>query len=385
MENEKLTKDLFLAYYECRQNKRNTTNALKFEMNYESNLFKLRDELLDRTYEPRRSIAFIVTKPVKREIFAADFRDRIIHHFLIKKMNIFFEKTFIDDSYACRKGKGTHFGVKNIYNKIKECSKNYITDCFILKLDIEGFFMHINRDILYKMLYSYIQENYFDSDKDLIIFLTKKVIYNNPVKNCIIKGNKSEWLSLPKTKSLFGMLPGFGLPIGNLTSQVFANFYMNLFDKWILEKMNIKYYGRYVDDFIIIDNNRDNLISLIEKIKGFLNTNLLLNIHPKKIYLQHYNKGVAFLGSYIKPNRIYIKNSTKGTFFQKIREANYILNNNPNKNDLKKIVSSMNSYLGLFRTYKTFKLRKKMISLIDNKLNYISNIYNYKIILNKKL
>jgi hypothetical protein len=191
MKNEKLTKDLFLAYYECRQNKRNTTNALKFEMNYEANLFKLRDELLNRTYEPRRSIAFIVTKPVKREIFAADFRDRIIHHFLIKKMNIFFEKTFIDDSYACRKGKGTHFGVKNIYNKIKECSKNYTTDCFILKLDVEGFFMHINRDILYKMLYSYIQENYFDSDKDLIIFLTKKVIHNNPIKNCIIKGNKT--------------------------------------------------------------------------------------------------------------------------------------------------------------------------------------------------
>lgn len=321
MENEKLTKDLFLAYYECRQNKRNTTNALKFEMNYEANLFKLRDELLNRTYEPRRSIAFIVTKPVKREIFAADFRDRIIHHFLIKKMNIFFEKTFIDDSYACRKGKGTHFGVKNIYNKIKECSKNYTTNCFILKLDIEGFFMHINRDILYKMLYSYIQENYFDSDKDLIIFLAKKVIYNNPVKNCIIKGNKSEWLSLPKTKSLFGMLPGFGLPIGNLTSQVFANFYMNLFDKWILEKMGVKYYGRYVDDFIIIDNNRDNLISLIQKIKVFLETNLLLNIHPKKIYLQHYNKGVAFLGSYIKPNRIYIKNSTKGNFFSKNKRS----------------------------------------------------------------
>jgi len=385
MQNEKLTKDLFLAYYECRKNKRNTTNALKFEMNYESNLFKLRDELLDGSYEPKRSIAFIVNKPVKREIFAADFRDRIIHHFFIIKMNLLFEKTFINDSYACRKNKGAHYGVKNIYSYIKECSKNYTTDCFILKLDVEGFFMHINRDILYRMLHLYITDNYFESDKELMFFLIKKIVYNNPIKNCIIKGKKSEWVSLPKTKSLFGMLPGFGLPIGNLTSQVFANFYMNLFDKWVLEKMNIKYYGRYVDDFIIINNDKNYLISLIQKIKVFLETNLLLNIHPKKIFLQHYNKGVTFLGSYIKPNRIYIKNSTKGNFYEKIRQVNYILNNEPNKNDLKKIVSSINSYLGLFRAYKTFKLRKKMITLIDNKLNYISNIYNYKIILNKKL
>ena len=225
--------ELFDAYYSCRSNKRNTINALAFELDYESNLIALYNIINSGDYYPSKSITFIVNKPVTREIFAADFRDRVVHHWLIAKLNPLFEQQFINDSYACRIGKGTHFGVKRLDGFIKSCSKNYTTDCYILKLDIQGFFMHINRTILYEKLHDFVKLYYKENDKSLVLDLCQKIIFNDPKKNCIIKGNKSNWNDLPHNKSLFHSPKDCGLPIGNLTSQVFANFYMNAFDHFI--------------------------------------------------------------------------------------------------------------------------------------------------------
>jgi retron-type reverse transcriptase len=165
---------LFEAYLSCRKTKRYTQNALKFEVDYEANLFQLKDEIENGSYSPGRSIAFIVNKPVKREIFAADFRDRVVHHWLINKLNPLFEKVFIKDSYACRIGKGTHYGVKRADSFIKACSENYTKDSYILKLDILGFFMHINRKLLYTMLEKFIHQYYTQQDKAFVLEITKK-------------------------------------------------------------------------------------------------------------------------------------------------------------------------------------------------------------------
>jgi RNA-directed DNA polymerase len=194
--------ELFLAYYTCRKTKRNTQNALKFEVDYETNLFVLKEEIESGIYYPGRSIAFIVNNPVKREIFAADFRDRVVHHWLINKLNTLFENVFIPDSYACRVGKGTHYGIKSADAFIKACSENYTKDCYILKLDIEGFFMHINRKILFTMLEKFIQQYYTDPDKSLVLEITQKIIFNQPTQNCIIKGTKKDWDGLPKMYNL---------------------------------------------------------------------------------------------------------------------------------------------------------------------------------------
>jgi RNA-directed DNA polymerase len=261
--------DLFEAYFQCRKNKRNTHNAIAFEVDYEHNLMQLVEELNNGSYQPGRSIAFIVNNPVKREIFAADFRDRVLHHWLIGKLNPFFEQVFINDSYACRTGKGTHFGIKQVDSFIKACSNNYKTDCYILKLDIAGFFMHINRSILFKRLQQFILRNYQAEDKTLVLDICEKLIFNNPAENCIIKGKRNDWNGLPKNKSLFHSPPGCGLPIGNLTSQVFANFYLNAFDHFIKTILGIRYYGRYVDDFVIVHQNKEFLKSLIPKIPPF--------------------------------------------------------------------------------------------------------------------
>ena len=355
--------ELFQAYIKCRRYKRNTANALTFEIDYESNLVTLCEEINNGTYNPGKSIAFIVNKPVKREIFAADFRDRVVHHLIIGKLNSLFEKEFIHDSYACRIGKGTHFGIQRIDRFIRQCSQNYMKDCYVLKLDIKGFFMHIDKNILFEKLKVFINEKYKEQDKELIINLCRKIIFYDPTKECIIKGKQKNWQGLPPDKSLFYSPLNCGLPIGNLTSQVFANFYMNGFDHFIKHDLEIRFYGRYVDDFVLVHSDKEYLKSLIPILSNFLLFTLKLTLHPKKIYLQHYTKGVKYLGGVIKPNRIYIANRTKGNFYRTITKINDVLKNEDiDKQKLSEILASTNSYLGIMSQYKTYNLRQKILT-----------------------
>ena len=354
--------DLFEAYADCRINKRNTMNALAFELDYEQNLVTLWEEINLRTYSPGRSIAFIVDKPVKREIFAADFTDRIVHHLVINKLNPLFEKIFIYDSYACRKNKGTHFGIQRVTRFIRQCTSNYTQDAYVLKLDIQGFFMAINRRILWEKLRPFIEQKYQHQDQELILFLCHKILTNNPTKNCFIKGSRRSWDDLPPNKSLFYSATDCGLPIGNLTSQIFANFYLNAFDYFVKHDLGIRYYGRFVDDFIVVHENHDHLKSLIPILGDFLKTKLKLSLHPRKTYLQHYSKGVNFLGVIIKPNRIYTGKRTKGNFYDAITKHNLIASKGkPSKEDQAAFLCSMNSYLGIMKHYDTYKLRRKML------------------------
>ena len=179
--------DLFRAYYECRRNKRSTTNALAFELNYESNLLELYDDIVTGKYEIGKSIAFIVNYPVKREIFAGDFRDRIVHHFVMQKLNPIFEKKFIYDSYSCRVGKGTHFGIRRIETFMRSATDNFRKDAYVLKLDISGFFMNIDKQILFEFIKSSVEKKYTSDDKSILLSLCYKIVFNEPTKNCSIK------------------------------------------------------------------------------------------------------------------------------------------------------------------------------------------------------
>lgn len=356
--------DIFAAYYECRKNKRRTVNAMAFEADFETNLVQLWQDVNDRSYMPGKSIAFIVTEPVQREVFAADFRDRIVHHLIINKLNHLFEAEFIEDSYSCRDGKGCLYGVNRIAEFIRECSQGYTKDCYILKMDIQSFFMSIDKKILFHKLREFVLHNYHEQDQLLVIELIYKVIFNNPESNCHIKGRRSDWKGLPKSKSLFTVDPGKGLPIGNLTSQIFANFYLNFFDQFVVEKCGIKYYGRYVDDFVIVHEDKTFLLELKEKLKAFIKEELAMTLHPKKVYLQHYSKGVKFIGAVIKPDRQYIGNRTKGNLYARIRGYNEELERNPKQavKLLEPLVASVNSYLGFMIHYKTYKIRRKLLT-----------------------
>ena len=356
--------DLFQAYYDARKNKRNTINALAFEQHFEASVFALFDELVDKSYEPKPSICFVVDKPVKREIFAADFRDRVIHHFIFNCISPLFEKTFINDSYSCRKSKGTHYGISRIDHFIRSCSENYTKDCYILKLDIKGYFMTMNRKLLFQKVKSLLvdKKHEIDTDLPLMLYLIQKTVFNDPTGSCTIKGEKSDWIGLPKNKSLFHAKADCGFPIGNLTSQLFGNIYLNEFDHFVKRDLGIRYYGRYVDDFVLVHRDKDYLKSLIETMREYLMENLQLELHPNKIYLQHYTKGVKYLGAVIKPHRIYIANRIKGSFYAAIEKQNKIVRDHkPTTEEQEKFQSSMNSYLGILKHYKTYNMRKRMI------------------------
>jgi len=359
-----LLEDLFQAYFDARKNKRKTINALAFEKNFEEKIFELFEEIITGNYKPSSSICFIVNLPVKREIFASNFRDRVVHHLIYNYTASILEKTFINDSYSCRKGKGTHYGIKRIDRFIRSCSMNYSKDCYILKLDIKGYFMSINRKVLYQQVKTSLLSKYhkLDFDVELLLNLIEKTIFNDSTKNCTIKGKRADWQGLPNDKSLFTSQKNCGLPIGNLTSQLFGNVYLNDFDHFVKRDLKIKYYGRYVDDFILIHNDRDYLKSLIKNIREYLIEELKLVLHPSKIYLQHYSMGVKYLGAVIKPHRIYIANRTTGNFYNTIQKQNEIVSvKKPSKEEIEAFIASMNSYLGIFKHYKTYKLRKRML------------------------
>lgn len=355
--------DLFQAYYDARKNKRNKIGSLAFEWNFESRLIQLCDEILSGNYFILPNTCFIVNDPVKREIFAADFRDRIVHHLIYNYIAPVFEKTFIYDSYSCRENKGTHLGIKRIDHFIRSCSNNYHNDAYILKLDIKGYFMSIDRSILFrKILHHLTQYNgELTFDMPMVLNLIRQVIFHDVRKGCIIKGHSSDWEGLPPSKSLFHSAPGKGLPIGNLTSQLFANIYLNDFDHYVKKELKIKYYGRYVDDFILIHENKEYLKSLIPIISSYLKAKLSLELHPKKIYLQHIEKGVKFLGAIIKPHRIYVSGRAKNNFIQAVDKSVSAIQQKRDlqKNDVQQIIATMNSYLGMMRHWDTFNLRKK--------------------------
>jgi len=360
--SSKLTADLFQAYFDARKNKRKTNSALKFELNYEAELFKLRDEIISRKYEISPSICFISFHPVKREIFAGDFRDRIIHHLIFNYLNPFCERLFINDSYSCRAGRGTSYGVKRANHFIRSCSENYKKDCYILKLDISGYFMSIDKVVLFgkieKMLKKFKSE--IDFDYALVLWIIQKVIFNDPIKNCIVKGKKEDWVGLPKSKSLFFSAKDRGLPIGNLTSQLFANLYLNNFDYFIKGALRCKYYGRYVDDLVFIHRNKKFLASLFHVLDAYLQNNLLLRLHSKKIYLQHFKHGVIFLGRIILPYRNYLKNRTKGNIHRKIEKWLDISKMGKiSKQQKIRAISCYFSYSGMLKSCNTHKLSQK--------------------------
>lgn len=360
MEENVRIEDLYDAYYECRRKKRNKKSAVEFEMNYESNIRKLFDELNARTYEISASVCFCVTRPKIREVFAASFRDRIVHHYLIRKIGHIIESEQIDDSYSCRKGKGVDFGVRRVAEKIKRISSNYTTECYVMKCDIKGFFMSIDKDIMWDMLKRVINEKYDAADKDFILWITEKIVKHRPEKNCEIHGNKNLFGLLSDDKTLFKN-NGRGVPIGNLTSQIFGNFYLSRFDKEIYAMVDGGY-GRYVDDIILIHPSKKYLLSLLPMIRSKLKEEYGLTLHPSKLYLQDATKGVKFVGQVIKPGRIYVGSRTVNNAFEMLERHC--------PEDVTELRTKANCYAGYMRGDKfAYAIRRRFLAEAWEKSN----------------
>lgn len=377
----KLLLDLYYAFQCAKKHKSNKEYVKVFESDLHNNLIALRDELYEGRYKPQPSICFIITDPKRREIFAANFRDRIVHHLYYNYTYNLFNNTFIEDSYSCRKGKGTHYGIKRLAKHIRQESENYTKKTYVLKMDIKGYFIHINRLLLLsivnntfdKMMYRHITsggKRYCDVlDFDFLKYLSRVIILLNPITNCIVRSNRVEWLALDKSKSLFYSEEYCGLPIGNLTSQLFSNVYLNLLDQHMKRVLHCRHYGRYVDDFYVVSSNKEFLREVILSVERFMKNNLHLEIQKKKTIIIDSKYGVEFLGGFVKPYRIYISNST----VRRMRRHLYDLNTYGTD---KNICDVVNSYLGMFSHYKSNRIKKEMMDK-TYRINEYGNFLGY--------
>ena len=311
--------ELVTAFYQARRAKRTTNDEQKFEIRLHENILKLTDEILDREYKPSHGIAFIVHDPVMREIFAAPFRDRVIHHFLYNGNAQWWDNRLIYDCYSCREGKGTLFGIERMMHHIQSVSDNWRKRTYVIKMDVQGYFMSLPRKRLYERVMWGLNQQFPKKGPkyEIYKYLWKQIIFDDPIKGVEKRGNLREWDILPKTKSLFGQPKGKGIVIGNLSSQLLSNIYLDQLDRFIKFDLGYEHYGRYVDDFYIVvtEDQLPQAKKDIRRITLFL-TSLDLTLHPKKTRIQEIHRGVDFLGAVVFPERTVPRQRTLGKYMK---------------------------------------------------------------------
>jgi len=304
-------RSLHEAFMECRKGKRNTANAQRFEAGLLDNLRNLSDALTGGTYQPTRSVCFVTNQPKLREIFAADFSDRVVHHLLVPRLEKVFEPKFIHDSYACRLGRGTHAAVQRLQVFMHRVSRGGRVAAWFMQMDIRSFFMSIDRRILCDIIARHI------TDKDLLE-LARLIIGHDCTAHYVYKGSPGLLNRIPPHKSLFHVPPGKGLPIGNLTSQFFANVYLNELDQFVKHTLKAPYYLRYVDDCVLLAESREELVAWHGRIVAFLDQHLQLALKQEPI-LKRLGDGVDFLGYIVRPNYVLVRNRVAGNLRAKLR------------------------------------------------------------------
>ncbi|HPM27898.1 MAG TPA: reverse transcriptase/maturase family protein [bacterium] len=344
--------NLYKAYRQCRKRKAKTYYHLLFAENLEENLFALEKELINRSYRPGRSIAFVVQKPKIREIFAADFRDRVVHHLLYNYLAPIFERCFIYDSYACRKNKGTHRAVQKLTHFVHELERErgFSPLPLCLKMDIKSFFTSIDQIILYGLICKKVKN-------EEILWLAQTIIFHDSARSVkpVIQSRPELFARLPVDKSLFLVEKGKGLPIGNLTSQFFANVYLNELDCFVKHTLKVKYYIRYVDDFLILGNNEHELNQYRRRICVFVTSRLRLSMHPEKQTITPLKNGIDFLGYYVKPEYVLVRNRVVGNWRYALSETS----------NVKKVKVINNSYTAHCKWANARTLVDKMIMPFD--------------------
>ncbi len=359
------------AFFEARKNKLRTFNEHKYEVNWEENLVRLADAILEYCYHPSGSVAFIVFDPMIREIFAAPFVDRVIHHLLYELQGGWWDHHFINDSYSCREGKGTLYGIKRAQKMMRQVTQNGTKRAMIIKLDIQGYFMSLPRKRLLervewgleRQFTPYLREHSVAYDlKQLCKVLWKEVLLDNPTEKAKKRGPLSNWDKLPPTKSLFCQPPGQGLVIGNLTSQLSSNIYLDIFDRYVKYDLGYKYYGRYVDDFFIMVPIEDYEKAKrdVKKMEVFLQY-MGLTLHPVKRYYQPAEKGLPFLGARIYIDCLFPSNRLQ----KKLKRTMYKVHHGQVKDE------TIISYFGFFKHLDGDKYVKKIFRAAD--LDY--NLY----------
>ena len=318
------------AYYDCRKNKRNKRGNILFQMDLTNNLKSLYNDLVSGDYVIGKSICFIVTNPKPREVWAADFRDRIVHHIMCNRIAPNYIKSFSAASCACIPERGTHYGIRRLDKAVRRVSDNWNRPAYYLKMDLANFFMSIDKAVLK----SFLLNKGYDEWTNWII---ETIIDHDPTTNYRFNGNPELRKLIPPHKSLIGNNPNKGLPIGNLSSQFFANVYMNSLDKFIDHVIKPNGYVRYVDDILLLSEDKNFLIGARNKIQAHAGSVLKVRFNPKKTILQSVDRGVDFVGYVIMPHYIAPRRAI-------LHKANTAIRTSETK---EKRMQVINSYLGI--------------------------------------
>ena len=381
------------AYKDCLRGKMSSTQAVAYMQIAHDDLPVLARELWDGTYHPTTSTCFLVKYPKLREVFAANFRDRIVHHWVCLRLEPLFEERFIAQgnvSFNCRKGFGTDACIRHSADGMKRVSEGFRKPAWVFKGDLTGFFMSIDKGILWYLLERFIKRwrkryqregwQRISSDIlhrlrmkkgmpemywDILLATVQKIVMHHPERDCVLNSPFPMWSGLVPNKSLFGCGEEKGEPIGNLTTQLFANFLMSFFDEYMLfvyRRKNFSY-ERFVDDWCVICDDKPFLLKTIPMMEAFLRDKLRLEMHKDKRYLQPVSHGMSFVGTYIKPNRLYLSNRTLARFEERAIGFGRLIADKPELTilDCKRIEQVINSYLGFCKGKKTYAKRKEII------------------------
>ena len=357
--------DVYIAFHECVRGKRSTLEALAFEYDYERHCRELWEEYHRGTYRPSRYVVFVSSHPVLREIFGSCFRDRVTDTLLALRLLPYLERQFVDDNYSTRVGKGTLYGIRRVEQMIRECSEQYTCDCYVMKLDIQSFFMSLPKQRLYADICHFLDDHYDRGDLTLVKDLLRRIIFDRPERHCVRKSKRKKWRLLPHDKSLFRSDGTRGLPIGKVISQLLALYYLDELDHLLTNSWHVAYHGRYVDDIVMIHSDKAHLLEVRGKVDEWLQGKEL-RLHPKKCRIQHYSKGVLFVGGMVKPGRTYLSNRTVGMMFTKLETFNrkamassqYVVRNAGH------FQAVMNSYFGLLAHFTEWRMTHRVISSI---------------------
>jgi len=332
--------NLLEAWKEFLKGKRNKKDVQEFSFQLMDDILALHYELLQKSYKHGEYISFKVHDPKPREIHKAPVRDRLLHHAIYRKLYPFFNRKFIADSFSCRNKKGTHKALDRLRNFAYKVSKNNTRTCWVLQCDIKKFFASIDQGILLRI----IEEKIFNPET---LWLVREIIES-------FNSREREYLPAGRQE--------IGLPIGNLTSQLFANIYLSRFDNFIKHNLKVKFYARYTDDFVIVSDNVEFLTQLVPKIKKFLLNNLKLELHPDKIIIRKLCQGIDFLGYVILPRYRILRTKTKKRTLKRVNQKN------------------LASYLGLLEHCNGCRLSNKLLRLAYAR-NGKSYVYKYQTVL----
>lgn len=288
--------EVLTAYLDCRKHKRNKQSALAFEANLPRNIYTLTQELNDGGYVIGASRCFVVTKPAPREVWAASFRDRVVHHVLCNRMAPLFIPAFSAASSACLKGRGTLYGSRRLERFIRRGTQNWQKEMYFVQMDISNFFVSIQKDILSRLHAKKITCAW-------TLKLAEQILRHDPTQDYVFSGDRALLDLVPPHKSLFNTPPFMGLPIGNLPSQFDANIYMDVLDQHVQHTIKPFGYVRYVDDFVLVDHDIELIKDAKDDIEQFLWERLLLTLNPAKTKINSVHHGIDFVGRVIHPHR----------------------------------------------------------------------------------